>query len=391
MTITIPPYVKAVLETLTNAGHHAVLVGGCIRDLIMGRNPKDWDIATSAKPEQVQATFDETIPTGIAFGTITVMSGGNAVEVTTFRQDGAYTNGRRPTGVSFQSDIYEDLRRRDFTMNAIAYSTSHGFVDPFHGRKDIEARIIRCVGDAKQRFFEDRLRVLRALRFASQLEFSIETKTLVAMRGINFEGVSAERKGAELLKLLDGEAADAALQIGAMVGALPPSSRFDGTDASFSYLPARVALLLPNDTTNVAFENMCTKEYRLSSYVTRYAVDMRRLAAKWNRTFVHFDPVEIRQFLSDCRNATVEWYHPLEIMDASTDSKYRVREIAEENPPVIIEDLALSGGDVSTLTGSPGRHVGVILKKLLASVIEDPQRNTREQLTALVHQYKGAL
>src|SRR5262245_3096140 len=164
----IPREVLHVVERLSLRGFRAFLVGGCVRDLLLGKTPKDWDVATSAKPEQVQTSFSRVIPTGIQHGTVTVMSQGHPVEVTTFRIEGAYVDGRRPESVEFRTVVTEDLSRRDFTINAIAFDpTKSELVDPFLGQEDLTQGIIRCVGDPLARFSEDGLRPLRAIRFSA--------------------------------------------------------------------------------------------------------------------------------------------------------------------------------------------------------------------------------
>ena len=169
MKIQLPEKVKFIIDTITAAGYEAFAVGGCIRDSILGREPNDWDITTSAKPEQVKALFRRTIDTGIAHGTVTIMLDKEGFEVTTYRIDGEYEDSRHPKEVMFTSNLIEDLKRRDFTINAFAYNETTGLVDAVEGLKDIEKGVIRCVGDARERFTEDALRILRAIRFSAQL------------------------------------------------------------------------------------------------------------------------------------------------------------------------------------------------------------------------------
>ncbi len=204
MKITIPGQVQNILRTLVSHGYEAYVVGGCVRDSILGKTPSDWDITTSARPEQVKALFPRTIDTGIQHGTVTVMMEKTGYEVTTYRIDGVYEDHRRPNDVVFTSSLKEDLMRRDFTINAMAYNEENGLVDLFGGVEDLNNRIIRCVGTPSERFDEDALRMLRAIRFAGQLNFSIEKKTMdsiIAGHGF-IKDVSAERIQMELLKLL---------------------------------------------------------------------------------------------------------------------------------------------------------------------------------------------
>lgn len=195
---------RYVIDTLESNGFEAFIVGGAVRDTLLGMEPKDVDIATSANPDEVTGLFNVVIPTGIDFGTVTVMVGKVPIEVTTYRSDGRYDDGRRPNEISYCSSIVEDLSRRDFTMNAVAYSPTRGMVDPFLGMSDLKDRVIRCVGSPLERFAEDRLRILRALRFAIVYGFTLDYRTEQAMHlwSDPFSGVSCERVGAELSKML---------------------------------------------------------------------------------------------------------------------------------------------------------------------------------------------
>lgn len=204
--IKLPPAVDMLLERLRLCGFQAYVVGGCVRDSILGKDPYDWDICTDALPAEVMGVFgtDNVIPTGLKHGTVTVKLESDLYEVTTFREDGEYSDGRHPEDVHFVKDIKGDLARRDFTINAMAYNPSEGFIDPFGGRKDIMRGVIRCVGEPDKRFEEDALRILRAARFQASLGFSIDWKTAQAMNRLapDLERVSSERIGSELHKLL---------------------------------------------------------------------------------------------------------------------------------------------------------------------------------------------
>lgn len=204
MVIQMPDKVKEIIQTLVDHGYEAYAVGGCVRDSILGRTPGDWDITTSAKPEQVKQLFRRTIDTGIEHGTVTIMLDKDGFEVTTYRIDGEYEDNRHPKNVEFTSNLVEDLKRRDFTINAMAYNDKEGIVDKFRGLEDIERKIIRCVGNPDERFDEDALRILRAIRFAAQLDFAIETETEVAIekKAKFLSNISAERIRVELEKLL---------------------------------------------------------------------------------------------------------------------------------------------------------------------------------------------
>ena len=181
-SMQIPAHVEQIIHTLNSHGYEAFAVGGCVRDSILGRSPDDWDITTSAKPEQVKALFHRTVDTGLQHGTVTVLMEKEGYEVTTYRVDGEYEDGRHPKEVTFTATLEEDLKRRDFTINAMAYNEERGLVDEFDGVGDLKRGIIRCVGEARERFQEDALRMLRAGRFAAQLGYTIEEETEAAMR-----------------------------------------------------------------------------------------------------------------------------------------------------------------------------------------------------------------
>lgn len=207
MQITIPKPAEAVLRRLEEQGFEAYVVGGCVRDAMLGRMPEDWDITTSATPEEIKKSFHSTVDTGIQHGTVTVLIGGEPFEVTTYRLDGEYEDGRHPKKVAFTASLAEDLRRRDFTINAMAYHPERGLVDLYGGLTDLREKRIRCVGCAEERFGEDALRILRALRFASQLDFEIEEQTRQAIRKLagTLGKISAERIQKELTLLLLGK------------------------------------------------------------------------------------------------------------------------------------------------------------------------------------------
>ena len=231
----IPQEVKQVLHTLNGAGYEAFVVGGCVRDILRGVTPHDWDITTSALPEETMALFPHfAIPTGLKHGTVTVLSGAYPCEVTTYRADGEYTDHRRPDGVTFTRSLREDLARRDFTVNAMAMDENGEVVDPFGGREDLHAHILRCVGEPAKRFAEDALRILRALRFAATLGFSIEYETKEAIFSLkdDLHYVAAERVREEITKLLLGDHSEEILTafptvLGVVIPELLPSVGFD--------------------------------------------------------------------------------------------------------------------------------------------------------------------
>lgn len=228
--IKLPASVRELLFRLTEAGHEAFIVGGCVRDSLLGKSPQDWDICTSAEPADLKACFSEfrLIETGLKHGTLTVLMDGQAFEITTYRIDGDYSDGRHPDKVSFTPLLSEDLRRRDFTMNAMAYHPDTGIADPFGGAADLKKGLIRCVGSPEKRFSEDGLRIMRALRFSSRFGFEIEEKTSQALFSCCrlLERVSAERIRMEFDKLLAGDGAINVLRrYGAVIACFLPEIR----------------------------------------------------------------------------------------------------------------------------------------------------------------------
>ena len=214
--IVIPEQVNSILESLQKAGYEAYVVGGCVRDALLGREPHDWDITTSALPTEVKNVFPRTVDTGLQHGTVTVLCGGTGYEVTTFRVDGVYEDGRHPKEVTFTPSLKEDLRRRDFTINAMAYNNASGLVDLFGGQQDLENGVVRAVGDPVQRFTEDALRIMRAIRFSAQLGYEIEPGTLKAAEILapNLQKISSERIREELEKTLVSDQSPSLLHSG---------------------------------------------------------------------------------------------------------------------------------------------------------------------------------
>ena len=260
-TIKLDPGAALLLDALHGAGHAAYAVGGCVRDSLLGLDPHDWDLCTSARPEQVMALFGEEkcIPTGLQHGTVTVKQGGRLYETTTFRTEGTYSDGRHPDAVCFVPDVREDLARRDFTINAMAYSAEEGFIDPFGGRDDLAAHLVRAVGEPERRFEEDALRILRLYRFAARFGFAIDPATGTAARalGPHLDCVSAERIQEELLKLLAAPRPGSYLEPAVLAVVLPElepekqPERFaelcrtiDRIEPTAENVPARLAALL---------------------------------------------------------------------------------------------------------------------------------------------------
>ena len=256
-TIKLDPGAALLLDALHGAGHAAYAVGGCVRDSLLGLDPHDWDLCTSARPEQVMALFGEEkcIPTGLQHGTVTVKQGGRLYETTTFRTEGAYSDGRHPDAVCFVPDVREDLARRDFTINAMAYNEAEGLVDPFGGQKDLQNGLLRAVGEPQQRFTEDALRILRLYRFAARFGFALDAATARAARQLapHLDCISAERIQEELAKLLAAPQPGAYLEPAVLAVVLPeltPAALdaakpvVDACPAGEKNLPVRWAALL---------------------------------------------------------------------------------------------------------------------------------------------------
>ncbi len=433
MKINIPPHVKTIIGRLEAAGFEAYAVGGCVRDSILGRTPEDWDITTSAKPEQVKALFARTVDTGIRHGTVTVLMGGNGYEVTTYRIDGEYRDGRHPKNVEFTASLKEDLRRRDFTINAMAYNPGEGLIDVFGGMDDLKAGVIRCVGSARERFKEDALRLLRAVRFSAQLGFSIEEETEQAVRAMTsrLEMISRERIRAELDKLLTSphpEYFRKAWELGITAAIMPefdvametPQRSLYHTMTVGEHIletlkwvrPERVlrwTMLFhdlgkpqmksedPDGT--IHFYGHAEKSAKIAGQI------MKRL--KFDNAAIHdvtllvtfhdfpfgITPKGVRRAM----NRLGELF-PLLLEVCTADSmgksRYaqetylpkvaRVRayyeEIKKAGDCVSLKDLAIHGGDLIAAGFKPGKEIGKRLGECLDAVMEDPGRNNREYL-----------
>ncbi|MEZ4404286.1 MAG: hypothetical protein R3B06_29975 [Kofleriaceae bacterium] len=314
LAAAIPPAVDEVCAALTEAGHQAVAVGGAVRDVLLGRAAGDWDVASSARPEEVVALFPRTIPTGLAHGTVTVMAGRGrdrqAIEVTTFRGDGAYVDGRRPTSVQFGVPLVEDLARRDLVVNAIAYDPINRVLhDPFGGRDDLAARRLRAVGDPAARFTEDGLRVMRAIRFAATLEFDLADDTEAAIAGAlpSLAKVSRERVKVELDKLLAAPRPSIALAIAARTGvlaqelpeAVPGPARWGWIDRAAA--EARLAALLAgtgDGATAAADAERALRRLKAANDERDRAVKLVRLARAEDA-----EPAAVRRALAGCGRA----------------------------------------------------------------------------------------
>lgn len=436
MFIQLPEKVKFIIDTITAAGYEAYAVGGCIRDSILEREPNDWDITTSARPQQVKALFRRTVDTGIAHGTVTVLLEREGFEVTTYRIDGEYEDHRHPKEVVFTSQLVEDLRRRDFTINAMAYNETVGLVDAFDGMGDIRRGMIRCVGCARERFTEDALRILRAIRFSAQLGYTIEEETQRAIRELapSLEAISAERIQTELVKLLVSPHPDylrQAYDMGVTDVILPELDSCMETPQnhphhcysvgehilhSLQSVPAvkdmRLAMLLHDigkpRTLEVDAEGI-SHFHGHPAVSAEMAVDILRRLRFDNDTIVTVrrlvefhdygnnvepTPVIVRRAVNRIGEDIFEKFLMVKRADILAQSNYRrqekldlvdawetqYREITAQKQCVSLKCLAVTGKDLIAAGMKPGPQLGEMLQQMLDHVLEVPEDNTRERL-----------
>ncbi len=435
MKVELPIDVKKIIETLEAHGYEAFAVGGCVRDTLLLRVPGDWDVTTSAKPEEVKALFDHTIDTGIQHGTVTVMMNHVGYEVTTYRIDGEYEDARHPKEVTFTSNLVEDLKRRDFTINAMAYNERAGLVDKFDGISDLENKVIRCVGDPMERFSEDALRMLRAIRFAAQLGFSIEEKTKEAIRALapTLEKVSAERIATELVKILVSnhpEEIRTAYELGLTKVFIP---EFDvametiqnnhhhmytvgehSIVAMQNVPPERIIriIMLLHDLAKPVVLTTDDKGYDHFVGHTQAGADMargilRRLKFDNDtidivyRMIKHHDdrpPMDnkalVRRRISEIGLENMPMMITIKRADIMGQSKYNFEskmeyvdelekfylEVKEQGHCVDKKNLAINGKDLIELGMKPGKEMGIVLDLLFEVVLNDPGLNQREKL-----------
>ncbi len=388
----IPAHVEQIIHTLNSNGYEAFAVGGCVRDTLLGRKPGDWDITTSARPQQVKALFRRTIDTGIQHGTVTILMGGTGYEVTTYRIDGEYEDGRHPKQVEFTSNLLEDLRRRDFTINAMAYSHETGIVDAFDGMADLKARRIRCVGNAMERFTEDALRILRAIRFSAQLDFAIEEETFQAISVIapNLSKVSKERIQMELTKLLTSEHPEKIREVYETGISTYVSLAF----ASLDWKNARVSAELPKEKyVRWAAFLRCGKSPELAVRVLRdlkldnETISRVKTLVTWADVTPAADETEIRRMMS--RMEPEVWDSLMELNGYGTEIRNLVSKIRERKDCLTLKDLAVKGQDLIAAGVTPGKEMGMLLHKLLEHVLEVPQDNQKVLLLELLKQIEN--
>lgn len=434
----LPNNVKCIIHTLEEAGFEGYAVGGCVRDTLLGKIPDDWDITTNASPLQVKELFKRTIDTGIQHGTVTVLLDKETYEVTTYRIDGEYEDSRHPKEVTFTSNLTEDLKRRDFTINAMAYNDKSQIVDAFGGMQDLQDKVIRCVGDPRERFSEDALRMMRAVRFSGQLGYSIEEKTgqAVAELAPSLSRISAERICTELIKLMLSPHPDylrKAYELGMTKIFLPefdaamqtkqnnPHHCYSAGEHilhSLTYVREdkllRLAMLfhdLGKAVTKTVDENGIDHFY---GHVEKSAeiADKRMKSLRFDNDtrqkvvrLVKYHDLKIEPTKKAVRRAIVKvgedlFERLLEVKHADflSQSMYKREEkeeglrqiteiyhqILEEKECICLKDLAVNGSDLIALGMKPGRQIGDTLKQLFDLVLEDPSCNTKEFLLSQI-------
>lgn len=437
MQIQLPDKVHHIINTLEEAGYEAYAVGGCVRDSILGREPDDWDITTSAKPEEIKRLFPRTVDTGIKHGTVTVLLGGEGFEVTTYRIDGVYEDGRHPSEVTFTASLKEDLRRRDFTINSMAYNARSGLVDLYGGLADMENRVIRCVGNAGERFDEDALRMLRAVRFSAQLAYRIEEATGEAVKALapNLQKISAERIQVELVKLVTSPNPDylrTAYELGITAQILPEFDLCMETPQRHKHHCYGVGEHILHSMIGVGPDKVMrlgmlfhdigkpqtltidpdgTTHNKRHPYegekITRKV--MRRLkfdndtTDKVTKLVLYHDydiaPTEagVRRAINRMGEDIFAMIFTVRRADIAAQSDYMreeklakvayieklYSEIMARRDAVTLKDLAISGNDLIAEGMPPGRQIGETLSALLERVLDDPSLNKREILLKL--------
>ncbi|MCR5829248.1 MAG: CCA tRNA nucleotidyltransferase [Lachnospiraceae bacterium] len=395
MRINMPEAVSMIIHKLQGAGFEAYSVGGCVRDALLSRVPYDWDITTSATPDRVKELFPRTVDTGIKHGTVTVLVRSESFEVTTYRVDGKYLDGRHPESVSFTRSLKEDLLRRDFTINAMAYNDEDGLVDPYDGEKDLSSGLIRCVGDPLARFGEDALRMLRAIRFAACLSFAIEPETFNAISKLapSIKAVSPERICAELSKLLTSDNPEliGLLHSTGLAGSIMPGLEtvykndrskelLRSLKASYSDKTVRWSVLThftgnPRQLMrSLRFDNKTTDSVcLLTEHSDPSCKDLSRKELKRTMAIIGTELVPL-------------WFDHLDALYGkgfSTQLRETTKDILEKEECFLIKDLAITGKDVLALGCPPGARVGKVLNDLLDAVTGSPHLNTKENLSEL--------
>ena len=403
MKLTLDPGAAALLDALHAAGYAAYAVGGCVRDSLLGRTAHDWDLCTSALPQQVMELFgaEQCIPTGLQHGTVTIKYGGQLYETTTFRTEGSYTDGRHPDAVQFVPDVREDLARRDFTINAMAYNEAEGLVDPFGGQKDLQNGLLRAVGEPQQRFTEDALRILRLYRFAARFGFALDAATARAARQLapHLDCISAERIQEELAKLLAAPQPGAYLEpavLAVMLPELTPAALeaakpvMDACPAGEENLPVRWAALLgalgEADTRRVLKRLRCS-----NACIEETAVLVRETAGEGvseEKAPAHPSDIHLRQLLGRYGLCTVERLcalcaalHP-QAAPACALAAQRARQLEADGACCRVSQLAVNGRDLMAVGIPAGPALRRVLEALLDGVIRAEYPNEKPALLA---------
>lgn len=386
----IPDYVKIVLDKLNNAGYGAYLAGGSVRDYLMGKTPSDYDIASSAFPEETKAVFRgfPVIETGIKHGTVTVVSNGKNIEITTFRIDGDYADGRHPKSVMFSRELSEDLKRRDFTVNAMAYSPKSGIVDLFGGKEDIKNKVIRCVGEADRRFSEDALRILRGLRFSSVLGFSIAPSTAKSIHKNKnlLEKISKERIFSELKKLLCGNRAGEVLQEFSDVAEEIIPQFCEINEEKYAFICDKLKNCGNDVKVRLSFFLSGFDEKIASDILHNLKADNKTISFVKNTIEALSKPLrtkpEIKRFLRknsyEILSAVIKIGNLTE-NNSMDETKRLADEIIKNGECYLLSQLALNGNDIISM-GYTGGETGKILELLFEAVITGKLENKREIL-----------
>lgn len=409
MYIELPENVKSIIEILDSNGYEAYAVGGCVRDSILGRKPKDWDVTTSALPYEVKSLFKKTIDTGIKHGTVTVLIKGEGYEVTTYRIDGDYKDGRHPENVKFSLKLTEDLQRRDFTINAMAYNDKVGLIDQFDGMKDLQEGIIRCVGNPSERFGEDALRMMRAIRFCAQLGFHMDSNTYKAIVKLapNIMKVSVERIQVELIKTLLSDNPDYVQEFqktGLFAQILPKVDRI----LSNRYKKSTLTMLKFSECTTVLryaalfhlidYEDI--QEILKSLKLDNYTIDTVSKLIKYSKNTIEENEPAVRRALHDYgkdmmnlmlkhKRAVIATKEAITGISLSAAKKHLIvienmtRYIIERGDCFTLKDLDITGNDLKAY-GLKGEEIGRVLGLLLDIVIENQKLNDKQTLVALI-------
>lgn len=394
MKIVMPSKVTQIIHTLQNAGYEAYAVGGCVRDSLLGREPDDWDITTNAYPEQIKGLFRRTVDTGIKHGTVTVMLGKEGFEITTYRIDGVYEDSRHPKEVTFTASLAEDLKRRDFTINAMAYNDEAGIVDLFDGLSDINAKVIRAVGDPKERFTEDALRILRALRFSAQLDYSIDAETRKAIAELkdNLRQISKERIREELKKLLLSDHPDKLREmkeLGITDVVLPEYNTADqeliaSLLRSEKNLYVRLSVLLyylgdpEGILRGLKYDNETIKTVSTLVAHADDETDLSPEAVRRDIVRIGFKRMPLLFLVKRALSQNGEYIDNYETV---------FEKILSDADCISLKDLKVTGDDLmQEFHLSPGKEIGEKLQFLFDRVLEDPSLNEREILLKLLHQ-----